>query len=115
MDTEPETTDAPATETAAEPGVLAGTGSELAPGVGGTGDHPAPAVMVDPATGFMRQHGESLINTAGNQAPIGDLSDTTSADNALDPEARERLDAVTEPDQAETNRPDLGTPDQEDA
>jgi hypothetical protein len=87
---------------------LVGTSSELAPGVGGVGDHPAPAVMRDPATGFMRQHGEGPL-TAGDQSPIGDTVDRMAGDG-LDPEAREKLHAEHEPDQIDIDRSDIGTP-----
>jgi hypothetical protein len=74
-------------------------------------DHPAPAVMRDPETGALRQHGEA-VNTAGNSAPEGDSSDESSGDG-LTPEAREELGGLHEPDQRSTERPDIGTPDEE--
>lgn len=91
-------------------GVLAGTSSEAEPGVGGTGDHPAPAVMVDPATGNLRQHGEP-VDTAGDQSPRGDSTDRPSGDVVTDPEARARLNAGYEPEQVHTERQDIGTPE----
>jgi hypothetical protein len=89
-------------------GLLVGTSSEQAPGVGGVGDHPAPAAMRDPETGFIRQHGEP-VNTAGNQSPQGDATDEGSGDDFLSPEARANLTKQHEPDQADTERPDIGT------
>lgn len=93
-----------------EPGILTGTGSELQPGVGGSGDHPAPAVVVDPADGTQHVAGEPPAGTvAGGQAPQGDSSDLQSGGDVTDPEALERLNAVHEPEQIETDRPDIGT------
>jgi hypothetical protein len=91
-----------------EVGPLVGTTSEQESGVGGLGDHPAPAVMRDPETGAIRQHGEP-VNTAGNQVPIGDSSDEESGDG-LNDDAREALTREQEPDQQDTDRVDIGTP-----
>lgn len=92
------------------PGPLAGTSSELEPGIGGSADHPAPAVMRD-ESGALHSAGQSPAGTdAAEESPAGDTSDVQDAGHALDPEVREELDAVHEPDQAETARPDLGTP-----
>lgn len=93
-------------EEASDDDLLVGTGTERAPGTGGGGEHPAPAVMRDPNTGFMRQHGEAL-NTAGDQAPIGDSSDASDAER--EPQG------VVEPEQVDTDRLDIGTPVEEDA
>jgi hypothetical protein len=91
-------------EEASDDDLLVGTGTERAPGTGGGGEHPAPAVVRDPNTGFMRQHGEAL-NTAGDQAPIGDDSDASvAADSEGD------AFGVTEPEQVHTDRVDIGTP-----
>ena len=87
-------------------GPLAGTESERAPGVGGLGDHPAPAAMLD-EDGVMRQHGETP-STAAQQAPVGDGFEEQVGD-VTDPEAQEKLDAVVEPEPYEIKRPDLGT------
>lgn len=89
-------------------GLLAGTASERQPGVGGTGDHPAPAAMRDPETGRLRVAGEPETG-AGTAVPVGDSTDLQAGD-VTDESARERLNAVTEPEQQETERPDLGTP-----
>ncbi len=94
-----------------ERGTLPGTASEQAPGVGGTGDHPAPASMVD-ENGVLHVAGEPP-NAAAGQSPVGDSTDVQSGTD-VDPEALAKLDAVTEPVQAETDRPDIGTPTQED-
>lgn len=85
-------------------GLLVGTGSEQAPGVGDA-SHPAPAAMV-------REDG--LAHVAG-ESPVG----TTPASSGYDPddtpsgatteEARERLNAVQEPEQHDIKRPDIGT------
>lgn len=100
----------PSSESTPEPGPLAGTGSELESGTGGSGDHPAPAAMRDEA-GELHSAGQSPAGTdAGEESPAGDASDVQDAGHALDPEAREELEAPNEPDQAETARPDLGTP-----
>lgn len=91
-----------------EEGILVGTESERAPGVG-LADHPAPAAVRDPETGHVRVAGEAPANTsAGTQVPVGDSSDEQAGD-VEDAEARERLNAVTEPEPIETDRPDLGT------
>jgi hypothetical protein len=58
-------------------GVLAGTSSERAAGVGGGGEHPAPAIMRDPETGALRQHGEAP-SSATDSVPVGDSSDEES-------------------------------------
>lgn len=90
-------------------GILAGTGSELAPGVGGDGDHPAPAAVLGD-DGQLHVAGEPPAGTiAPSQAPVGDEPDVGSGDIVSDEEARERLNAVTEPEPYETERPDLGT------
>lgn len=91
-----------------EGGVLSGTASEQAPGVGGTGDHPAPAAMINPEDGSLHVAGEPPNGSiAGSVAPAGesDLSDR----DVSDPEALEKLNAVQEPEQVETERPDIGT------
>lgn len=91
-----------------ESGPLAGTSSELEPGVGGTGDHPAPAAMRD-ESGDLHVAGEAPAGTAeSNESPAGDSTDLQSGD-VVDPEAREKLNAETEPEQVETDRPDIGT------
>lgn len=78
-------------------------------GVGGTGDHPAPAAMRD-ETGKLRVAGESPnVSFAGTEAGA-DLGEDI-ASGALDPEAREKLNAETEPEQVEVQRPDIGTPE----
>lgn len=91
--------------------LLAGTSSELEPGVGGTGDHPAPAAMLDPSTGQLHQAGEPPSGgVAVGQAPAGDSTDLQSGD--LSPEAQAALDnAPHEPEQVEIDRPDIGTPE----
>lgn len=86
-----------------ESGLLVGTASEQAPGVGGVGDHPAPAAMVDPESGRVRVAGEPP-HAASGVAPGEE-----EADAETDEEAREKLNAVQEPDQIETDRPDIGT------
>lgn len=74
----------------ADEGLLAGTGEELAPGVGGAGEHPAPAAMRDPETGELRVAGQPPAGTAAlSEAPAGDTSDVRSGDD-VDPEVRER-------------------------
>lgn len=89
-------------------GLLAGTASEQAPGVGGLGDHPAPAAIVG-EDGQLHVAGEPPAGTiASGQAPVGDAADEQSGD-VTDEEARERLNAVQEPEQIETDRPDIGT------
>lgn len=95
-------------EDASDDDLLVGTGTERAPGVGGGGEHPAPAVVRDPETGFVRQHGEAL-NTAGDQAPYGDASDESDASAEREPQG------VVEPDPVETDRIDIGTPEEGDA
>lgn len=93
-------------------GLLAGTGSETQPGVGGTGDHPAPAAVVDPETGELHSAGQPPAgNVASEQSPTGDLSDATDESHALSDKARAALNEVHEPDQVETDRPDIGTPE----
>jgi hypothetical protein len=88
---------------------LAGTASEQAPGVGGTGDHPAPAAVIRPEDGQLHVAGEPPAGTvAGTAVPAGDAPDL-QAGEVTDPEARERLNATKEPEQIETERPDLGT------
>lgn len=93
-----------------EQGPLVGTASEQAPGVGGTGDHPAPAAMVDPETGNVRVAG-SPPDVASGVAPASDTTDLQSGD-VTDAEAREKLNAETELEDVPTDRPDLGTPDE---
>jgi hypothetical protein len=89
---------------------LPGTGSEQQPGVGGTGDHPAPASIVG-EDGQLHQAGEP-VGVASSNAPEGDSTDLQSGD--LSPEAEaERDRADPEPDQVEIDRPDLGTPSPE--
>jgi hypothetical protein len=96
-------------EEASDDELLVGTGTERAPGTGGGGEHPAPAVMRDPNTGYLRQHGEAL-NTAGDQAPLGDDADATVAeDSEGEPQG------VVEPEQVDTDRIDIGTPVEGDA
>jgi hypothetical protein len=95
------------TERSTEDGVLIGTGSELAPGVGGTGDHPTPAVMRDPETGAIRVAGQPS-NGAIGASPEGDDFDAQSGD-VTDPAARARLNAVSEPEAYAIKRPDIGT------
>lgn len=91
-----------------DPGLLAGTSSEQQPGVGGTGDHPAPASVVG-EDGELHVAGEPPAGTsAGTQTPAGDTTDLQSGD-VTDPEAREKLNAETEPEPIETDRPDIGT------
>lgn len=93
-----------------ESGPLVGTTSELQPGTGVGGSHPAPAVMRDP-DGTVHSAGlPPAGNAAGEAAPVGDESDQASESGFLTPEAREELEAVHEPEQVETERPDLGTP-----
>lgn len=91
---------------------LAGTGTEVEHGVGGGGEHPAPAAVVGD-DGQLHQAGEPPAGTvASGQAPAGDPFDLQSGD--LSPEAQAALDAApNEPEQAETDRPDLGTPTEE--
>lgn len=90
-------------------GLLTGTASELQPGVGGLGDHPAPAVVKN-EDGTLHVAGEPPAGTsAGTQVPEGDSADLQSGDDVTDPEAREALNEVKEPDQIETERPDIGT------
>lgn len=92
-----------------DPGLLAGTSSEQQPGVGGTGDHPAPAAMRD-ESGALHSAGRPPSGTVeSEESPTGDATDLTDAGHAQSPEAREELDSVHEPDQVETDRPDLGT------
>lgn len=89
---------------------LVGTPSELQPGTGSAGSHPAPALMIDDQTGFMRQHGEPVNGTAaGDQSPIGDPVDQTAGDGLSD-EARLAVRAHSEVEPVHTERPDLGTP-----
>jgi hypothetical protein len=94
-------------EAVGSPGVLVGTTTEEAPGVGGIGDHPAPAAMVDPETGRVRVAGEPP-HAAASVAPAED-ADVQAGGDVTDDEARERLNAVQEPEQVETERPDIGT------
>jgi len=90
-------------------GVLAGTASEQAPGVGGTGDHPTPAAMVDPDDGGLHVAGEPPAGTSALSAsPEGDTTDRQAGD-VTDPQARARLNAVVAPAPFHTKRPDLGT------
>lgn len=90
-------------------GVLVGTGTERAPGVGGLGDHPAPAAMRDPVRGGIHVAGEPPAGTiAGSSAPA-DSEDVQAGGDVTDEDARERLNAVTEPEPYETERPDIGT------
>lgn len=93
-----------------EEGPLVGTESEQAPGVGDA-THPAPAAMRDPETGEVRVAG-SPPGAASGTAPAGDSPDLQSGEDVTDPEARERLNAVHELEGEDTNRPDLGTPDE---
>lgn len=94
---------------AAEAGLLAGTTAEVAPGVGGTGDHPAPAAVLN-EDGSLHVAGEPPVgNIAPSQAPAGDSTDLPSGDVVTDPAAREKLNAETEPEPIETDRPDIGT------
>jgi hypothetical protein len=88
-------------------GVLTGTATEQAPGVGGLGDHPAPAAMVD-ETGNVRVAGQPPHAAAG-VAPEGDTTDEQAGGDVTDEEAAEKLTAVQEPEQVETERPDIGT------
>lgn len=90
------------------PGVLVGTTAEQEPGVGGIGDHPAPAAMVDPETGEVRVAGQPP-HAASGVAPEGDAFDEQAGGDVTDEEAKEKLEAVQEPDQIETERPDIGT------
>lgn len=91
-------------------GLVAGTGTELEPGTGGLGDHPAPAAMIGP-DGALHVAGEPPAgNIAGSSSPVGDTSDLASGD--LSPEAKAARDAApSEHQQVETNRPDIGTPE----
>lgn len=90
-------------------GLFAGTESEVETGVGGTADHPAPAAMRDEAGG-LHVAGEPPAGTvASGESPTGDQSDEQSGD-VTDADARERLNAVCEPVQQPTARPDIGTP-----
>lgn len=89
-----------------EPGILTGTGAEQAPGVGGAGEHPAPAVVRGP-DGSLHVAGEPPAGTVASGLAGSELRDTPSG--AADEEAREALNAEHEPDQIETDRPDLGT------
>lgn len=88
-------------------GILTGTASEQAPGVGGLGDHPAPAAVRDP-DGSIHVAGEPPAGTiAGSVAP-DDLGETAGGD-VTDPEAQERLNAVVDHAAHPTDRPDIGT------
>lgn len=89
-------------------GVLIGTTTEQAPGVGGIGDHPAPAAMVDPESGQVRVAGQPP-HAASSVAPEGGEVDVQAGGDVTDEEARGRLNAVQEPEQVETERPDIGT------
>jgi hypothetical protein len=88
------------------PDLVAGTETETAPGVGGLGDHPAPAAMRD-ADGELRVHGETE-STAGWTSPAGDGFDLQVGE-VTDESARERLDALAEPEPFAIERPDIGT------
>ncbi|GAC1530004.1 MAG: hypothetical protein NVS3B1_22100 [Marmoricola sp.] len=77
--------------------------AEVVPGDAGTpagfdATQPAPAVM--PSEDGPRQHGE--ITPGLGVAPEGDLTDL--------PEERPSTAGVSEPEQIETQRPDIGTP-----
>lgn len=96
-------------ESTGEEGPLVGTTTEQQPGVGGSGDHPAPAVMRD-ESGAVHSAGAGP-STAAETAPEGDSADATDESHALSPEAAEELNQVHEPDQVETDRPDIGTPE----
>lgn len=80
--------------------------AEAQVGTGSAGTHPAPAIMPG-EDGVLRQHGEGPTS-AGDSAPEGDSSDRSDVD--VDQEAQAKLNAEHEPDQVETDRPDLGTP-----
>lgn len=107
----PSASSAPTEDTSAPSSgsILTGTSSELEHGVGGTGDHPAPAVMLD-GQGALHSAGEPPAgNVASGQAPAGDSFDLQSGD--LSPEAKEALaNAPHEHPQIQTDRPDIGTP-----
>ena len=94
-------------ESTEESGVLVGTTTEQAPGVGGIGDHPAPAAMVDPESGELRVAGQAPADTAALSAPP-DQEVEQPSDEEIE-ENRERLNAVTEPDPVQIERPDIGT------
>lgn len=81
------------------------TTSELEPGVGGSADHPAPAVMAD-ENGVLRVAGEGP-STAPWQVPTGDSFDLQSGD--VSPEAKAKLDVVSDPKPFPISRPDIGT------
>lgn len=90
-------------------GSLAGTGTELAAGTGGTGDHPAPAAMRNDA-GDLVQHGEWATPGLG-MAPTGDSSDQSAGDVSRETQARIAATVVDSADtQQDTDRPDIGTP-----
>lgn len=104
-----ESSPASSSESSETEGPLAGTTAEQEPGVGGTGDHPAPAVMRDPETGALHSAGEAPAGTAeSGQPPASDTADLQAGD-VTDEEARERLNAVIEPEPHPIERPDLGT------
>jgi hypothetical protein len=88
---------------------LVGTPSEQQPGSGASGTHPAPALMTDGETGFMRQHGEPVNGmAAGDQSPVGDAVDQQAGDGLSD-EARLALHGHSEPDPVHIERADIGT------
>lgn len=105
-------------ETTQEPSASANVTSSSPPpdspepgvGTGGTGDHPAPAVMTGP-DGELHVAGEPPAgNIAGTSSPFGDTSDLQSGD--LSPEAEAARDAApSEHEQIDTDRPDIGTPE----
>lgn len=93
-----------------ESGLLVGTTSEQAPGVGDA-SHPAPAAMRDPQTGEVRVAG-SPPSAASGTVPASDSPDEQAGD-VTDPQAREQLSAVHELENEPTDRPDIGTPDEQ--
>lgn len=96
----------PKAEREDEPGILTGTAEELAPGVGGAGEHPAPAAVRNP-DGSLHVAGEPPVGNVASGLAGSELEETPSG--ATDEGAREALNAEQEPEQIETERPDLGT------
>jgi hypothetical protein len=104
---EPSAPDSTESSSSSEPGFLTGTASEQAPGIGDS-THPAPAAIIG-EDGQLHVAGEPPV---GNIAPSLPQPDPP-ASGPTDEENIAKLNAVTEPEPQETNRPDIGTPTEE--
>lgn len=77
----------------------------------GASDHPAPATTRDP-DGRLHVAGEipGGATFAGTEAGV-DIPSPEVGSGAMDDETRAKLNAEHEPEQVETDRPDIGTPE----